>query len=115
MPRPTHAISIRQPFVELILRGKKKAEYRSRPTHIRGRVYLYAAQKPVANPARWRQVKAEPGDLPTGVILGTVEIVDCRWDAQQSEYVYVLRNPKRLRRRLYPKSRPNPCFWRPKF
>ena len=38
-------LSIRQPYVELILRGKKRQEYRSRPTHIRGRVYLYAGIK----------------------------------------------------------------------
>jgi len=82
MPRPTHAISIRQPFVELILRRIKTAEYRDYPTNIRGRVYLYAARKPVDDPARWRQVEAEPGELPTGVILGTVEIVDCRWDGE---------------------------------
>ncbi len=37
------AISIRQPWVELIFGGEKQAEYRSRPTHIRGRVYLYAS------------------------------------------------------------------------
>ncbi|MBI4768802.1 MAG: ASCH domain-containing protein [Deltaproteobacteria bacterium] len=38
------AISIRQPWVELILLGKKKAEYRSRPTKIRERVYIYASR-----------------------------------------------------------------------
>ena len=37
------AISIRQPYAELILRGKKKNEFRSRPTNIRERVYIYAA------------------------------------------------------------------------
>ncbi|PYQ88659.1 MAG: hypothetical protein DMG02_17325 [Acidobacteria bacterium] len=35
--RPTRAISIRQPYVELILRGKKTREFRSRPTNIRER------------------------------------------------------------------------------
>lgn len=113
MSRPIHAISIRQPFVELILRRIKKAEYRNRPTNIRGRVYLYAARKPVDWPAGWRQVKAEPGDLPTGVILGTVEIVGCQ--RHGDGYAYIMSNPKRLKRKLYPKSRPNPCFWRPKF
>ena len=34
----THAISIRQPYVELILTGKKRYEYRSTPTNMRGRV-----------------------------------------------------------------------------
>ena len=37
------AISIRQPFVEMILRGTKKIEYRSRKTNIRECVYLYAS------------------------------------------------------------------------
>jgi hypothetical protein len=32
------AISIRQPYVEQILLGVKKYEYRSKLTHIRGRV-----------------------------------------------------------------------------
>ena len=32
------AISIRQPWAERILQGKKKREYRSRVTNIRGRV-----------------------------------------------------------------------------
>ena len=36
----TRAISIRQPWVEQILIGKKRAEYRDRPTNIRERVYL---------------------------------------------------------------------------
>ena len=40
------AISIRQPYVELILRRRKTREYRSRRTNIRERVYLYAALRP---------------------------------------------------------------------
>ena len=39
------ALSIRQPFAELILRGLKTIEYRSRPTRIVGeRFYLYASK-----------------------------------------------------------------------
>jgi hypothetical protein len=39
------ALSIRQPFAELILRGVKTVEYRSRPTRIVGeRFYLYASK-----------------------------------------------------------------------
>ena len=37
------ALSIRQPYAELILRGVKTIEYRSRPTKIIGeRFYIYA-------------------------------------------------------------------------
>lgn len=38
--RIVRAISIRQPYVELILRGQKWREYRSVATTMRGRVYL---------------------------------------------------------------------------
>ena len=37
------ALSLRQPWTEEVMRGKKKIEYRSIPTNIRGRVYLYAS------------------------------------------------------------------------
>lgn len=43
------AISIQQPFVEQILTGKKKYEYRSFPTKIRGRVFLYVSLRPGAH------------------------------------------------------------------
>jgi hypothetical protein len=40
------ALSIRQPYAELILRGIKPIEFRSRPTTIIGeRFYIYASQK----------------------------------------------------------------------
>src|SRR5205823_13366640 len=40
------ALSIRQPFAELILRGIKTIEYRSRPTRIIGeRFYIYASKR----------------------------------------------------------------------
>lgn len=48
------AISIQQPFVEPILIGKKKYEYRNRPTKIRGRVFLYASLRPGAE-ERWKR------------------------------------------------------------
>jgi hypothetical protein len=49
------ALSIRQPYAELILRGIKTAEFRSRRTNILDeRFYLYAAK----GPARRRSVDA---------------------------------------------------------
>ena len=93
--RPTYAITIRQPYVELILRGIQK-EYRGRPTDIRGPVYLYASKRPADSPIEWQKVAAYPGMLPTGVIVGTVEIVDCRGDEQRGGYVCEMRNPRRL-------------------
>ena len=54
------AISIRQPYVELILQGKKKFEYRSQPTNIRERVYLYASKKLGGDENDWHRVQSEP-------------------------------------------------------
>lgn len=110
------ALSIQQPFVEQILQGTKKAEYRSSATHIRGRVYLYASMKP-AKPERWKGTGYQPGDLPTRALVGTVEIVDCVWDARQQSFAYKLKNPKRLRRHIVPANVrvAGPRFWRPRF
>jgi hypothetical protein len=112
--RIIRAISIRQPYVEQILRGDKTREYRSRPTSIRERVYLYASLRPADADAAWAQVEAHPGDFPTGVIVGTVEIAGCR-ELAAGSYAYELRAPKRLRVPLTPTNQPQPSFWRPQF
>jgi hypothetical protein len=59
LKRSIRALSIRQPHAENILRGRKRIEYRSRPTKIIGeRVYIYASLRP-----------AEGGEqLPRGVL-----------------------------------------------
>ncbi|MBZ0245767.1 MAG: ASCH domain-containing protein [Cyclobacteriaceae bacterium] len=109
------AISIRQPFVELILQEKKKYEYRSTLTNIRERVYIYASLTPSDHGASWKKVKKKPGELVTGLIVGSVEIVDCMWDDKIGEYAYKLSNPKRILKHLKAKNHPTPKFWIPKF
>lgn len=106
------AISIRQPYVEDILRGNKKYEYRSRPTKIRGRVYLYASMSP-GNENYWDEMDMQPGDLPTGVIVGSVEIVDCEYFEDDDCYGYKLKNPRRYKEHLTPQSQPQPLFFFP--
>ena len=77
MTQPKRALSVKQPFAEQILRGSKTIEYRNRPTHIRERVYIYASLGP--RPAEdFAHMNLKPGDLPTGMLVGTVEIVGCR-------------------------------------
>jgi ASCH domain len=106
------ALSIRQPLSELILRGKKPEEYRSRLTHIRGRVYLYAGKK-------LAQVDDFPEEeatlLPRGVILGSIEIVGCHWDKKKDCYAWELADPIRYSDPLVPHGVPQPGFWHPKF
>ena len=113
--KPLIAISIKQPFVELILQGKKKREYRSMPTNITGRVYLYASLKERPESDLWRAVGRQRGSLPTGVILGTVEIVKCVRSG--GGYAYVLRDPKPLKQARRPRnlSKAQPRFWWPEF
>jgi hypothetical protein len=76
MPKMS-ALSIQQPNAEQILRGKKKIEYRSMPTNKRERVYIYASKTP-HTPKSWKEIGMEPGDLPTGFLVGSLKssIVD---------------------------------------
>ena len=105
------ALSIQQPFVEQILRGTKRIEYRSGPTNIRGRFYLYASKK--AGPRReFGKMKMEPGSLPTGKILGTVELVDCQ-KGRNGRYEWHLREPRRLARPRPPVKHPQPVWFYP--
>jgi hypothetical protein len=104
------ALSIRQPYVEQILRGTKRIEYRSIRTRIRGRFYLYASQTPGPD-AEFESLGVEPGTLPTGVILGTAELVDCTQRGRTFEWH--LRNPKRLARPRRPTNHPQPAWFNP--
>jgi hypothetical protein len=108
------AISIRQPYVEQILLGKKKYEYRSTLTHIRERVYLYASKKPASDDAEWRRVGSEPGNLPTGVIVGSIVIAHCEWSGKDNCFRYRLESPVRFRKHLTPNGQPQPKFFRPR-
>jgi hypothetical protein len=109
------ALSVRQPWAELILQGVKRLEYRPKRTNIRERVYIYASLTPADNNAAWRRSGHKLGELPVGIIIGSVEIVGCRVDGRIDEYAYVLANPRRLRKPLKPKNQPLPAFWRPEF
>ncbi|MBM3272936.1 ASCH domain-containing protein [Candidatus Kaiserbacteria bacterium] len=105
-PEQLRALSIRQPWAELILRGEKTVECRSQSTNVRGRVYIYASL-----------AKAEPGDehldgdLPRGVIVGTVEIADC--EGGDGEFEWSLANPQRLAEPLPPQEQPQPVWFYP--
>ena len=86
-------LSIRQPYAELILRGEKTIEYRSRPTRIIGeRFYIYASkglgpwalgdgEKNTGEAQRHRASLnhgwIDPRTLPRGVIVGTAVISHC--------------------------------------
>ena len=105
------ALSIRQPWAELILRGEKTIEYRSRPTRIIGeRFYIYAARKP-GELSGFKQLECEPGDLPTGVIVGTATIKHCARD--NGTFEWHLTDVKRFKHPRKPKGMPQPVWFTP--
>jgi hypothetical protein len=93
------AISVRQPWAHAILHLGKDVENRPMRTHFRGRILIQAALRVERDEAL--RFKLDPDDLPTGVIVGSVEIVDCvrnsksRW-ADRGQWHWLLKNPRVL-------------------
>jgi hypothetical protein len=111
------ALSIRQPHAEAILRGVKPVEYRNRRTHIRGRILIYASMGK-DSPAEVTVAMAAYGitdcrceDLPTGVLVGTVELYDCT--GQEQDYQLQVRNPERAEELIKPANHPQPSWFFP--
>jgi hypothetical protein len=102
MPAIRRAFSVHQPYADQILRGTKKYEYRSRPTRIRGRVYIYASLKS----------RPHTASLIRGRIVGTVEVIACEWSARDRCYRWKLSHPKRIHPRI-PKNHPQPVWFYP--
>ena len=82
------ALSVRQPFVQLILLGKKRFETRSWKTAYRGPLAMHTskvfpeATRQLCRREPFRSHLAREGfphsaDLPLGVLLGVVDLVDC--------------------------------------
>jgi hypothetical protein len=132
------ALSIRQPFAELILRGIKTIEYRSRPTRIIGeRFWIYASKGsgfrtqisgrqrisgdniavPDAPLPPWMIELAEglrlwkPGELPTGVIVGSAVIE--KVTPGHGMYQWHLGGVERIDRLRKPTGHPQPVWFVP--
>lgn len=92
----TRTLTVHQPWASLIVAGVKKIENRSWPTNYRGPVNIHAGQ--TTDPSDWT---ATLDDIPTGAILGTVNIVDCVRDstdefAEAGEWNWVLEDARAL-------------------
>ncbi len=69
------ALSVRQPWAELIISGLKLFELRSRPTRVRGRIWIHAALRVERE---WLTVAGmDEAQAVTGALIGSVEIIDC--------------------------------------
>jgi len=68
------ALSLKQPFAELILQGKKKIELRKWNTNFRGEFLIHASKVPDKKAMEKFRFK----ELPTGQILGKATLVDVK-------------------------------------
>lgn len=102
------ALSIRQPSAWHILHSGQDVENRYWRSHVRGRVLIHAprgialvdwesAQDPLFLHGGPRITLPPMSEIPTGGIVGSVEIVDCvsRSDSPwfKGKHAFVLRNP----------------------
>lgn len=86
-PLPTHeaargdgrmkALTVRQPWADLIITGRKSIEVRSWPTRYRGPMAIHAAKGPVVRDADPR-LHGLPTPVNYGAIVGFANLVDCR-------------------------------------
>lgn len=114
------ALSIRQPYAELILRGEKTIEYRSRPTRIIGeRFYIYAS-KSCEQPSA--AIGKHPFDsavewwdsLPRGVLVGTAVISHVtNGGVGAIAYEWHLTDVRRVQELRKPERQPQPVWFRP--
>lgn len=119
------ALTVKQPWASLIIRGGKDIENRDWRTNYRGIVAIHSSAKLERSEMqdacslmrgfipKFSAERFELDIFPTGVILGTVEIVDCVTISESpwfcGDFGFVLRNPVAF-------ERPIPCrgallFW----
>ena len=109
--------------------GIKKIEVRSLRTNIRERVWIYASLGKT-HPEQVDRVEKkyglDVGILPRGVLVGTVELRDCRaldWNDSEAAcfeiddvdglYAWCLARPERASKLLKPKKHPQPVWFKP--
>lgn len=110
MNTPEYALSIKQPWADLILFRGKDIENRSwrLPGWMKDqRILIHAGKKPDLDaPLRYCAALAPNPELRTGAILGEVTIVDCVTESESEwflgPYGFVLADPK-------PWEKPLPC------
>ena len=107
------ALSLRQPWAELILQGRKTIETRKWRTHFRGEFYIHAA-KQIDKKACEKFGISNPS---TGALVGKAEIVDVKEYKNEKEFDndrkktcatsrfvkfgYLLKNVKRIKPKPY--------------
>lgn len=77
------ALSLKQPWAELILQGKKRIEIRKWNTKFRGEFLIHSSKIP-----DWKGMKKFGfKDLPCGVIVGKATLVDVKKYASEKDFL----------------------------
>jgi hypothetical protein len=121
------ALTIRQPWAELIMLGVKDVENRSRRTTFRGRFAVHVSGKRADRssidfdvvPANVRDAarRAWEANESAGRVIGTVELMDCvvesrsPW-AMEGCWHWLVANPRRYARSVRAKGQLNMWEWR---
>jgi len=129
LDRERIALGIRQPWAELILQGRKTIEVRSRPTNVRGPIYIYSSQKISRDLVVLEAIeryKLDRSKLVCGRIIGEVTIADCRrctsddgdaacipGTALENHFAWELTNPIRYENPELPKFLPYGVWFYP--
>ncbi len=85
------ALSIRQPWAELILQGRKTIELRTWQTNYRGRIAIHASQ--TVREEACVAYGVDPARVVRGALVGTVELVDILtlderdWEALRDQHL----------------------------
>ena len=102
------ALSIRQPWAFAIFHMGKDVENRSWPTRFQGRIAVHVAKR--IDVADCRRLNLDPRTLPTGSVIGTVEVRDCvrgarsKW-AVRGMWHWILGRPHLFRKPIPAKGR----------
>jgi hypothetical protein len=103
------ALSLKQPFAELVVSGKKTIELRNWNTKFRGKFLVHSSKTPDKDAMK----KFGFEELPCGFIVGSAELVDVKKyendlehskdknkhlaDTSWGKYGFVLKNAKRIK------------------
>lgn len=89
------ALSVRQPWAELIVRGDKNLEYRSWRLREMGPLLIHASR--THDPENFELAGMKPDGLPFGALVGVVDVVGCvEVEGEPGLYAFELAHPRRF-------------------
>ena len=102
------ALSIRQPWAEMIIEKGKDVENRTWRTNYRGRMYVHASKTFDGDLEYYTGKKGS--EVVLGAIIGSVEVYDCvrnskSYWAYKDQWHWLLRNPRRYSKPYYCKGK----------